>query len=438
MKIKYLFVIFLLVIIVQQPANAAFGPTVPQNGIWQTVSSFQMVMAKIDGKIVKVCLPRLIFRDKVDQHIIKKQLKKGIKQQKAIFHLYHNGLGIPKRKFGMLFASDVYLKDIKMTYTGYLRKIGYKFEVSKTKPFEDRDYLRDVMYSKVLTAKYEKKKKEKAKIKKTPKVKQPVSHMKVTTIWDVLPKGVIPPSIRREQREIERRIRIVKLHTYLSRNVEVNPIRWAIGKMGILKNDGTISGAFVEGHKPMMKLPPPKEAEWLTPELINQLNGQPCEFVFQRDLNGLEVIENGKYILRDLYLKDLKITWEEWLQKNQLTYNELPFRDGYATQTVTLKVRRVSGKWNKLIAPAICSVKIYSKKKKDYMTIAFRIKPPKNRPSNFKEFAREFNKKMEGQELTVFMLVCENGKMYKELGQLRAKEILFKKGNKALSKLMEN
>ncbi len=405
--------------------SLAFGPTIPVNGTWNSVSSFQVAQVKIDDKNERVCLPRIMFSDEVDSEFLKNQLKKGINEQQAIFHLYHDGLGKPKKQGGLYYASDVYLKDIKMTYTGYLRKLGYKFKVSKTPAFEDKDYMRDVLYSKHLTTiREERIKEEKNKRPAAATSKKPdLSTIRVTTIYDVLPKGVIPPSIRAKEAEIDRRIRALKNRPYDGEIVEVNPVRWAAGKMGLIKEDGTISGAFVEGQKPEMKITPPKEKSWLTPELLKEINGLRCEFVIQRDINGLEVKEKNKLVLIDLYFEDLKLSWEEWLQKKGLTFKELEPKPTYATTTVKLQVEMIKGTWNKLYAPALCSVKFAKENDRVKPIEIFRFKPADTRPGKFRAFAKKFNQKYFDKEVSVTLLVCPDGRNYHELGQSRAQRI---------------
>ncbi|MDD3146894.1 MAG: hypothetical protein PHD82_06295, partial [Candidatus Riflebacteria bacterium] len=144
--------LILLAVLTLIPASLpALGPTTTQNGYWEAISSFQVVRARINGQNEQVCLPKIIFKEEVDPDLLKEQIKKGIPGQEAIFHLYHDGLGRPKKQGGMFYASDVFLKDMKVTYIGYLQKLGYSFTVSSKPAFEDPEYMRSVAYSKHIT-----------------------------------------------------------------------------------------------------------------------------------------------------------------------------------------------------------------------------------------------------------------------------------------------
>jgi hypothetical protein len=420
--------IFLAVIFsfINTPQTFSFGPTIAQNGEWIAISSFQIVQGKIDNKSERICLPKITFSSEVDEKALKKLLKKGIQSQKAIFHLYHDGLGRPKKRGGMFFASDIYLKEMKMTYTGYLRKLGYSVKISKTPPFEDQELMRNVLYSRHISKKIEEQKKQdkkKKKEKKEPKVKK--SNMRVRTIWDVLPKGVIPPSIRAKNQEILRRIKNLKKRPYKKEIVEVDPARWAAGRFGLIQENGYISGSNVEGQKPELRITPPKEKNWLTPELIKELQNQPCEFILQRDKNGREIIENGKYLLVDLYLKKQKLSWEEWLSKHNLTFVDLPQKPHFATTTVKLEVDLAYGKWNRLIAPALCQITFNANSKFAQGKEVIRMNPPARRPKKFKKFLKPFNKATSGKDVRASLLICKDGEPYTELGQKRAKRIYF-------------
>lgn len=405
----------------------AFGPTISQNGRWESISSFQIIQARINDQNEQVCLPKIEFKTSVDQETLKNQIKNGIQSQDAIFHLYHDGLGRPQKKGGMYYASDVYLKDQKITYTGYLRKLGYSFSIARGPAHEDAAFMRDVLYSQHITEQTEKQKKEAEQNKGRDKKedKKPSSTLRVTTIFDVLPKGVIPPRIRAQQEEIARRVNALKNRPYETEIVQVDPLRWAAGRMGLLREDGVISGANVEGQKPQLRITPPEEAGWLTPEMIGELNGQPCEFVIQRYMNGLEVYENSKYLLRDIYFTDLKLSWEEWLKKHGKKHVELPVRPSFATGTVALEVKLVSGKMNSIKAPVLCQVDFAASTNLVAKEELFRVFPPDPRPANFAAFARRFNDALKNVDVDVSMLVCPDGRPYTEIGQKRAHRMYF-------------
>ncbi len=423
-------VICLLAVLAVIPSNlTALGPTTTQSGYWETISSFQVVQARINGQNEKVCLPRIIFKEEVDQDVLKEQIKKGIPAQEAIFNLYHDGLGTPKKQGGMFYASDVFLKDMKVTYTGYLQKLGYKFSVSNKPAFEDHEFMRSVLYNKQITTAMQERDKaanagSKSGDSKDDKRLKP-SSMRVTTIYDVLPAGVIPPRIRAQQEEIARRVNALKGRPYETEIVQIDPLRWAAGRMGLIREDGTISGANVEGQKPELQIRVPATNAWLNPDMIKELNGQPCEFVLQRNLNGLEVSENNRFLLRDIYFSNLKLSWEEWLEKYGQKCPGMVDRPEFATGTIALEVKMVSGKWKGLKAPVLCQIDFAKSSPLNGPSELFRVFPPNPRPENFASFAEQFNRIFDGRDADVSMLVCPDGKPYHELGQKRARRIYF-------------
>lgn len=405
----------------------SLGPTIPQTGIFETISSHQIIQAKIDDKNEQVCLPKIEFQDEVDDRELKKKLKEGLDSQEAIFHLYHDGLGRPKKQGGMLYASDVYLKSIKMTYTGFLRKLGLKFKMSKTPPYEDKNYMRGVLYNRHIVTETEKAKKEAEKkpAKSKDSDKKEVSAMRVTTIWDVLPKGVIPPSIRRQQREIEERIKALKSRPYKAEIVKIDPVRWASGKMGTLTSDGTITGSYLEGQKPSLFITPPNEPGWLSPEMAAELKGQPCEFVFQLNRQGHEILTNKRYFLRDIYFKNLKMDWREWLEKHGKSFEDPANRNDFATSTIDLEVKLVSGKFLGMKAVVLCGGSFSADEELVKESEILRIFPPRPKPRKFVSFARRFNQLFKGKAADFSILVCPDGAPYTELGQKRARRVYF-------------
>lgn len=406
--------------------SAQLGPTIATTGIWEGISSHQVIQAKIDDQYERICLPRIEFDDDIDQQMLKNTIKEGIKTQKAVFQLYHDGLGRPKKENGMYYASDVFLKDLKMTYTAYLRRAGYKFKVSRKPAFEDTELLRGVLYSDhIVTRMAEIEKQERENKDKKPEPHKEISAMRVTTIYDVLPKGVIPPRIRKQQEEIARRIAELKNRPYETEIVQIDPLRWASGRMGLIREDGVISGANVEGQKPELVILPPEQPGWLTPRMIGELNGQPCEFVLHRYTNGLEVIQNSRYLVRDIYFSKWKLSWEEWLAKHGIEYSEPDLLPDFATGTIPLEVKLVSGKFNSLRAPVLCEIDFARPNKLVSSNEIIRIFPPDPRPQNFIKFANKFNEVFNGKEADVAILVCPDGEPYTEIGQRRARRIYF-------------
>ncbi len=407
----------------------AFGPTIIQSGRWVALGSYNVVQAQIDGKNEQVCLPNLIFKDEIDRDLLKEQLKKGIPSQDAVFHLYHDGLGKPKKQGGMYYASDIFLKDMKVTYTGYLSKLGYRFSINKTPAFEDKEFMSNVLYSRhIVTAMQEQQKAQAEKGRSgsgNSEKKNPVSSMRVTTIYDVLPAGVIPPRIRAQQEEIARRVNALKGRPYETEIVQIDPLRWAAGRMGLLREDGLISGANVEGQKPELQIRIPTTKNWLNTDMIKELSGLSCEFVLQRDRNGLEVVEGNRYLLRDIYFNDLKLSWEEWLKKHGHSCPAFANRPEFASGTIALEVKLISGKWQELKAPVLCQIGFSRTTPLNGLTEIFRIFPPDPRPNNFSAFADNFNRIFTGRDADISMLVCPDGTPYHELGQKRARRIYF-------------
>ena len=119
-------IIVITFILVSMSAYALMSPTIQKRGRWVSLSSSLVVDAIIDDKAEKVCLPKLVWKEEVDKVQLEKIIKEGLVSQEAVFNLYHDGLGRPKKENGYYYASDVFLKDLDMTYTGYLRKNGFK------------------------------------------------------------------------------------------------------------------------------------------------------------------------------------------------------------------------------------------------------------------------------------------------------------------------
>lgn len=420
-----LFFLATLMLFINSFASYALGPTISQTGIFDGIISHQVVQAKIDDKLVKVCLPKFEFEDEIDDRELKKRIKNGLESQEAIFHLYHDGLARPKKHGGMMFASDIYLKKIKMTYTGFLRKLGLKFKISKVPPHEDRDHLRTITYSQHVVVPKTPDEKNSEPDKQTDNDKKNISKMRVETIWDVLPKGVIPPSIRRQQKEMEKRIKALKNRPYRAEIVKVDPVRWASGKMGTIEGDGSITGSYLEGQNPELQITPPGQSNWLSEAMKKELKDQPCEFVFQLDPNGHEIIKNNRFFLRDIYFRNLKMSWEEWLKKHGQTYTEPTDQKNFADKSIDLQVKVVSGTFTGMRAAVIVGANFPDSEELVKTSELIRVFPPKTIPKKFVAFARRFNQLFKGKEADFSILLCPDGKPYTELGQKRARRVYF-------------
>jgi len=321
-----------------------------------------------------------------------------------------------------------------MTYSSFLRKMGLKFNVSKTPPHEDTSHLRAIAYNRyIVTEQAAAKDKKDAPAAQT--AAKDISTMRITTIWDVLPKGVIPPSIRRQQKEIEKRIKTMKNRPYRAEIIKMDPVRWASGKMGTLAADGTISESYLEGQNPLLQITPAKEPDWLTPAMINELKGQPCEFIFQLNRSGHEIKDSGKYFLRDIYFKNLKLTWEEWLNKHGRTFVEPSDRNDFANNTIDLQVKMVSGKFTGMRAAVIVGAGFEKENDLVNKTELIRVFAPKPMPGKFVAFAKKFNQLFSNKSAEFSILLCPDGKPYTELGQKRAKRVYFPESNDTMQSL---
>ena len=430
------------------PPIQAAGRTTQKKGVWLFNSSAYIAQGEIDNRPETVCLPKLEFKGDIDPQTLQAQLKGGIKKQKAVFHLYHDGLGRPTRKSGMVFAMDVYLMDLKMTYVGYLRQLGYSFKVSKTPAFEDSTYLRNVRVDGYVAAAREKDKqqaKAQAKNRTSPKPgkatppKLGIGGPPIKTKWDVMPKGVLPPSIRKMKSEIQKKLAGLKSEPFRLKHVKIDPVRWATGKMGTLQADGHIRGAVVEGRRLDVWITPPLTQGWFKPEMAATLKGQPTEFILQRDVNGHEILKNGAFLAADLYFVDRGETWEDWLTAANLPPAPLEPQESYATQPITLAFQVVQGSWQGLRARALALV-AFGGERPDWLQDKelIRITPPPKRPKHFRPYWRELHRLAPMREpVSVSFLVCPDGKPYVELGQKRANNLLFPKRAATLGILME-
>ncbi len=435
----------LLAVPLAVPTALRGADVILQDGTWVMNTTTNVVQAEIAGKGETVCLPRVEFLQEVDPAELQKALKEGVKRQGAVFHLYHDGLGRPKRIGNLLFSQDVYLKDLKMTYVGYLRSLGFRVKVSKKAAFEDPDYLRNVQSGAYLAEKHQQAGAaagaappgEPARPAGTGPTPSGAGGVSVKTAWDVMPAGVLPPAARRMKKEIEAKIREIKTRPYQKEIIQVDPVRWASGRMGTLAADGSITGAIVEGQKPALRISPPATAGWLTPARVQALAGQPCEFILFRSAAGRDLVSEGVYPLADIYFIDLGLTWEDWLTSEGLTPASGVVQAGAATGPVRLAVKVAEGTWKGLKAPVLAEVAFSAAPAGVLPNEILRTTPAEGPIGDAKAFLGRFNAATVGQPVSVSLLVCPDGKPYLELGQKRAQRVLFPKTNKTLAILLK-
>ena len=430
-KSKVAFVVFLILSLNLIAVYALMSPTVQVNGRWESMSSLLVINAVIDDKNEKVCLPNLIFKGEVDKEQLEKIIREGVVAQDAIFHLYHDGLGRPKKQGGIYYASDVYLKELDMTYIGYLRQSGYKFSVAKGPSYEDTEFVKDVIAgeksSEIIgeAKEAQKKKKEEEDKQEKPGSK---SMLRVATVYDVLPKGVIPPSIRNEQAKIAAIVANLKNRPYKTEVIQIDPLRWASGHMGFLNEKGEIDMAKCEGQIVDMLIRVPDKKGWLTPKMLEEIKNTPCEYVLSRYKNGIEVVVGTRYLLHDIYFGKLKLTWEEWLEKHGLKCPEFIEKPEYASGVVPIEVHAVDGVFKSLDALSVCQINFTEKSDLVFPQEIMRVFPPKPRPKDKKQtikFVRAYTEAYKGKSVHVHIMVCPDGKSYTELGQKRIKRMMF-------------
>jgi len=438
------FIFILGLALISQQAWA--GKTTARSGIWIMNSSCDIVHAQIDGKSETVCLPKVEFTDDVDIEVLYRKLKGGIARQEAVFQLYHDGYGTPVRVGNMLFASDVYLKDMKKTFIGVLQNIGYKFKLSDKPAFEDSEYLRDVQAGRYLSAS-----KRKGTIPVISSDKSPSDQQggntgtgnrsnstgSVETISDILPAGVLPPAMRKMKQELDAKLREIKNRPYKVEIIKVDTVRWASGRMGKLTNDGLIADGIIEGTKLNFQIQSPIEKDWLKSVKAETLISQPCEYILQRDLNGREFQKNGRYFLADLYFTDLGLTWSDWLVSQGVTPASYVIDSGFATGPITLSKSVLNGKWRGLKAPVIGVVAFDEPVDGMEKEEIVRVPPLEDKIKDFKDFAKRLDSKTANKVVNVSLLICPDGKPYLELGQKRVARIYFPDLKSTLLMLME-
>ena len=123
----------------------------------------------------------------------------------------------------------------------------------------------------------------------------------------------------------------------------MDPLRWASGNMGNLKENGEIDMARCESQIVDMIIRVPDQKGWLTPKMLEEIKQTPCEYVISRYKNGLEVVEGTRYLLHDIYFTRLKLSWEEWLEKHGLKCPEYVEKPEYASGVVPIDIHTVDG-----------------------------------------------------------------------------------------------
>ncbi|MBF0502586.1 MAG: hypothetical protein HQM09_20785 [Candidatus Riflebacteria bacterium] len=439
---------------------AGADSTTMVSAVWVGNSSVGLVQAQINGKLEMICLPRMEFTEPVDKDELANKLKTGIKRQDAIFHLYQDGIGQPRRQGSMLFASDVFLKELKMTYSGALRSFGYQFKISKKPPFEDAEYAREnesgafVVVSAAKAAQTTNSSVNPASAAGTNvSAGNPGtlgaggtaistsggSTVSVKTSYDVLPAGVLPPSMRKLKDQIDARVREIKNRPYQVEVPKVDVVRWATGKMGMVGVDGRIADAPVEGQKLSLKITPPKDTKLLTPERQKALEGQPCEYVFLRDKNGREAVSGGCHLLSDIYLTDLGQTWQEWVQSQGSTLATPTFGvdANLATGPVNLRLQAVEGTWKRFLTPVLGQISITKPVDGMGSTEIIRLPPLDLGNAKFEDISKAADAQLIGQVVSVSIMVSPDGKPYTELGQKRAARIWLPGKNMGLPLLIK-
>jgi hypothetical protein len=257
----------------------------------------------------------------------------------------------------------------------------------------------------------------------------------VGTSFDVLPKGVLHPSVRRMRSELDAKIREIKTRPFKKEIITVDPVRWASGRMGTLTEGGAITEAQVEGQKVTFRVPVPAGQGWWKPAFATALAGQACEFVMQRASHGREIVREGSYLLADVYLTDLGQTWAEWWEAQGLALATPTADPEFATGPVTLKISVVPGVWQGLPAGAIAQVAFPKPpggvKAQEYL----RIEAAGVGGKEFAAFQQKVIAKAAKKSVQVSLLMSPDGLPYTELGQKRAARMLFSDTNATLGML---
>lgn len=436
-------ILLLLYIISIPPSDAGINYRISTvNGTWLMNMTTTLVQGEINGKSEVVCLPRIEFTSEFDREEFKQRLKEGIRKQDVVFHIYHDELNRPIRSGNVLFASDIYLKTLKMSYFATLRSWGYKFKVSRQPPFEDRAYVQEVQSQGLLEMSAALKDGQ-GNAQKTPGSAKTGpgasgSGGGMMSIAHLLPEGYLPPEVRKMKKELDRKLREIKTRPFKAEVISVDPVRWAGGRMGKLQPDGTATGCIIEGRSAAIRLPAPPSNAQLKPEACAALASQPCEFILQRDTNGREIFRDGSYVLADLYLTDLGLTWNDWLESQGVTPPPAVSDPAYATAPVPLKIQVANGVWMGLKAPALGAVTFDAPVPAGLSaTEIIRIPPAEQPIGDFKSFSAKLSLDAPMQDaVNVTLLLFPDGSLYEEMGQKRAQRIYFPKKKATLLMLM--
>ncbi|HEY9071041.1 MAG TPA: hypothetical protein VIV61_12355 [Candidatus Ozemobacteraceae bacterium] len=436
----------LLILLTAMPTMAATDYRISMvNGTWLMNITTVLIQGEINGKTEILCLPKVEFASDIDRDELRKRLKDGIKKQEVVFHVYHDDLNRPIRSGNVLFASDIFLKSLKMSYFTALRSWGYRFKVSRQPPFEDRTYVQDVQSQGFLVISADMKSSQKTGDTAGAAVQpgqNPVaaggSSGGSMSIAHLLPAGYLPPDVRRMKKELDRKLKEIKSRPFKAEEISVDPVRWAGGRMGILRPDGTATACMIEGRTATVRLPTPGTTGWLKPNLAAALASQPCEFILQRDVNGHEITRDGALVLADLYLTETGLTWNDWLQSQGLPA-AIPATDPtFATGPIRLTKLVRNGTWQGLKAPALCAITFTEPSSPGTAPAeVMRISPAEKPFGDFRAFASRLAVTAPLQTaVNVTLLVCPDGSVYQEMGQKRAHRIYFPGKQSTLMMLM--
>jgi len=408
------------------------------NGIWITNKTPELVQAEIDGKYETVCLPKLEFADKIDPKEIQRKIHEGIKRQGAVFHLYKDTLGSPIKKSGMFFASDVYLKDLKMTYSQAMAEWGFKFQISTKLPYEDSEYIRYVQAASYIAASSSKD--EKPAKKESENAEKKPSIVGIDTAYrnsEVLPAGCLPAPLRNTKDELEKKVREIKNRPFKGEVLKVDFVRWASGKFGNIDETGLIRKNLVEGISIDCLIAVPQEKNWLKPEMNKALASQPCEFILQRDIQGREAKREKAYILADLYFSELGQTWSEFLEANNLKPGPALKGENFATGPITLETLGIDGEWKGFKSQTHALVKLASSSIGPGGDELIRLPPMAETIPNFKAISEKIDSQNLGKPVRVSLIVSPDKKPYTEFGQKRVSRISFPEKKTTLLFLIE-
>jgi len=418
-KIKF-FLIFGLLFFTVSPVFSSL--TRMKDGVFKSAATLERIEAIIDGRETTVYLPNFIFSSPDDREKLEKNALKLLQQQDAVFHLYQKD-GKFIRQFGAYFATDVFLKDEKNNYIAFMKRRGGSFKVSGKPPYEENAQVLSHTLAEKARAEQAQQREEKLfAIKNSGTIK---------TVYDVLPKNLLPAPVREDKEKVEAILKEVKEDPLLKEKVEIHPLRWATGRMGRMTKDGGILGCIVEGQRVDLYTIPPKNG--ISEKLSRQLNGQFCEFVFQLDKEGKEAKDGNRLIVRDFYFLNLKKTWEELLAEEGQEYPMFIDKPEYAVEKIPLTVALKPGVFERQRSWLLCNIKFEDQS----FPQAVRLLPPdKTRPT-----AREIPKVINafsgrrGEAVVAWLLLSPSGAPYSELGQFKAIKVVFAEDKKSLAEI---